>query len=245
MHWIQTAVIASACFAGAVTQQPSENPLQRGHRVRTTPGIYGLVFDEAGRPFPLRVEDKTGRTVRFGGPSLEGFTPTPTGRKFDFPDIAPGIDTKTTGGFTLRHKAPGVYKIGMVVDGYAYQEKEVTLEENKPAYVTFDLKKGNRIEGQMLDEAGRPIPGAQMRMTVERIGSLSQGDQRRGELRIPSEGFFDDKGGFSLWLRPDQITIGYYTLVASAPGYVPQTRTVRLDLNQIQTVKFALKKAAS
>jgi hypothetical protein len=219
------AVLIGCLGAGGLQAQPET---QEGREISMPTGrIKGQVVDEAGQLIPLTRRTLKGHLTTAGGVGIVDKTLLPT----DGIRITPlGGPIMGNGSFTFTGQYAGRYTIRVRVNGYLPQTREVVLEPGQEtAFVKFVLKRGNCVEGVVVDEAGRPVPGTQMSIHSALTG-----------LRAPVnvKEHFDEKGNFHYPLPP-----GRYTLHVAATGYTPQTRAVTVKENGIATAKFVLKKA--
>src|SRR6185369_14183471 len=58
--------------------------------------------------------------------------------------------------------ATGAVKVTASADGYISEAQQVTVDEKKPAMVTFALSRGRTISGRVTTEAGAPIAEARI-----------------------------------------------------------------------------------
>jgi protocatechuate 3,4-dioxygenase beta subunit len=175
-------------------------------------GVSGRVTDEKGAPVAgtrVRFVSEQGvRAILRGGPAAF------LGR--------PGVGTGPDGGFRLRGLAP---------------EKNLTLEATRPGYVparrpgvnlragevlkdvSLVLRRGLEARGRVVDAAGQPIAGAEIRLSrPERGGSRfllaigGMGDREKPDASSGPDGSFRVAG----------LEAGEYALAFSREGYAPK-----------------------
>ncbi len=111
----------------------------------------------------------------------------------------------------------GKYKVRVTAPGKAWAEKSVVLDPSaESASIEIMLADGRVIAGRILDEEGKPVPGATVRADqwdrVEDTTVFSASCEWLRPLAVDSEGRF----------RFDDLPAGYYTFVVTAAGFARQ-----------------------
>ena len=162
-------------------------------RIVLEPGatVRGKVLDSSGQPL-------AGARIRIWK-CTDGFEEIRSDRKGNFV-----VDYVPKGG--LFEVGPGKkgYFVSADKEGYLAAQVQFSFAD-RPVDVQLTLKKGAWIEGQVLDPAGRPVPGARIFLDDER----GYGDPR---VRARDEGEF----------RIDDIARGRHRVVAMADGFPPE-----------------------
>ncbi len=139
---------------------PNEKPLVIVLRVRGKPHVQGVVLDaETKKP----ITNYRFRIVKHR--TLEG----PNYAQEDDLQVA----ANKQGEFQSDVVGPGVYSIMVFADGYALATSDqVNTTEDPDRQLTLLLKRGQKLEGLVVDEAGEPIDGAKVRALSMSSGTM-------------------------------------------------------------------------
>jgi hypothetical protein len=127
--------------------------------------------------------------------------------------------------------APGTYVLAAAKSGYLPQVKKgIVIIAGKTTFVNFALERIPVLTGQVRDRlTGAPIIGA----TVD---AYQKGAKIASAVTVPPFGIYT--------FGPDSLPPGIYDLTASAPGYLPQTKTnIVIGATATTYVNFALQPA--
>jgi len=147
--------------------------------------------------------------------TLAGYTPYGRGRAF--------YDEK--GEFTLSDIDEGDATLFVQADGYALAMQQVhNVDEYTPVRgVVFRLESGARIEGTVIDEAGRPVSGANISVRSRTADGQPQSAQAAKS---------DARGRFII----DGVSSEIDTLYAERDGLLPATVDIRATAGRTEEV---------
>jgi hypothetical protein len=127
------------------------------------------MFGRTPKPPMEKLRDMTGVMVMKKGVALAGRVLDTKGRSIEGASVMqgsmrlgthyPGTRTDQEGRFQFRHVRPGTTILTIQAAGYSPGlEQLVVQKEGEP--VEFRLARGRTLRGQVVDQAGQPIPGA-------------------------------------------------------------------------------------
>ncbi|HEX3720434.1 MAG TPA: carboxypeptidase regulatory-like domain-containing protein [Verrucomicrobiae bacterium] len=148
--------------------------------------VSGVVVDSSGKPVPE----------------------TTITRDHQWRNTAAVQTTGDDGRFKISNLRRGEMVLTFQAKGLAAQTRELTLSNGMPE-LKIELKPGNIFQGVVVDEAGKPIPGA--RAQLDRL--------ELGPLEYDWNSFTDDQGRFMWDSAPD----GAHPYYFSAGGYRPRS----------------------
>jgi RNA polymerase sigma factor (sigma-70 family) len=104
-------------------------------------------------------------------------------------DAAPATVTGADGRYTLQGLEPGVAYVAATAAGYSPVRQRVDLGAGDVTGVTLALAAEASVTGRVVDEGGRPVPGAHLSVSVrseagDRGGTVGRGDDSDGQGRF-------------------------------------------------------------
>ncbi|HEV8232674.1 MAG TPA: carboxypeptidase regulatory-like domain-containing protein [Thermoanaerobaculia bacterium] len=188
----------------AVVAQPANVAIA----LQKASAIAGRVTDESGAPVPgarVRIaRDTNVRALMRGGPSAF------LGR--------PGVTSGPDGTFRLRGlSAEKNVTLEAAKTGYATAKRHgVTVKPGETVKdVALILKRGLEARGRVVDAAGQPIPGAEVRLSQSERGGARFVFQMAGMNRDQADATSGTDGSF----RVAGLEAGEYALAVSREGY--------------------------
>lgn len=215
------------------------------YRIASLPaGVYDMLV-RPGSAFAARkriagITVASGQVVRqdvqlTAGATLRGVITDPSGRGVDGATVElrgiEGTETLSTdsqGGFIRRYLMPGSYRVSVWAPAgrnlLPVLEQTVVLSEDTVTQHDIALPAGRVLEGSVVDRDGKPVAGAEVRVTSGDAHSYSETDQA---------GFFHFEGlaGSTAQVTvtpPDGMNLlpGYLTGVQLTPGGTTQVEVV-------------------
>ncbi|MFO0821167.1 MAG: carboxypeptidase regulatory-like domain-containing protein [Pirellulales bacterium] len=130
------------------------------------------------------------------------------------------LTSEDDGTFAVAKLRKGAYRLTFSVAGLAREERLVyLLEDNSPLRTDVLLHQGGSINGQVVDSAGQPIAGAQVKAIQRHLDARRPSIHTTAHLPAGSQ-TTNAEGTFSF----DSLYAGGYTLEASAAGFVSKTQ---------------------
>ncbi|MFT5221756.1 MAG: hypothetical protein ACI867_000050 [Glaciecola sp.] len=160
--------------------------------------------------------------VRIPAAAVQGSTLGPVAA------VVAAIEIDATGLFILPDLAtPATYELAVFKEGFATEVRTITLKAGEQrGSLQILLRAGiGVIGGQVVDEAGEPIIGAEIRASDGVSELLTRSYDVPGQQSRPTLGT-ERSGGFAL---RDLSTPGTYTITVSAPGFFSETKTISLQ----------------
>lgn len=217
------ALLGSLRFA--LAEPAAQSPAEPNKRAEAKAGDSGQtasrrmvvrIIDEAGRPIPgaklnVRiVNDRTDHeTDRSGTVAVE----------------LPGKDPSL---FVLRADAPDYVPMRATWRNRA----ESGIKDPLPAGFTFQMEKGTAIGGVILDEAGKPVDGARVALS---IGGESTPDQRAAPSIYDHVVTTDTEGKWKCRIAPSKLTRP--SLYVRHPDYVSDTGYSSVPENHVSRLR--------
>ncbi|WP_281658304.1 carboxypeptidase regulatory-like domain-containing protein [Halobacillus sp. Cin3] len=208
------------------------------------PGSYTLIFRAAGfGDFVTGVILSQGEATVVDA-VLEAFAGTVTGIVFDTrtdlpvagarlevrrledgsTTIVTGTSSDSAGAYIVRGLSPGVYTITASVTGYGTNIVTVVVETGETERINIPLSSlSGGVEGQILDAAGDPL--AEQGISIQ----VYDNDGKLVEAVLA-----DPSGNFAV----ENLSLGEYVLVISAPGY--GTAAVEVSIVAGQTLEVTI-----
>jgi hypothetical protein len=164
--------------------------------------FFVLIMGRTGLSSEAAAADLQGVVVRAGG------TEPVTKANVALQDISENSRTFTTissdaGKFIIRGVPPGKYELTVTRTGYVQSDQSVTLENDpRSRNVIVALNPKGAISGQIFDEFGEPVIGAEVR-------AMKSFYQRGGRILVPMQSAVtDDRGEYRLfWLPPGRYFV--------------------------------------
>lgn len=133
--------------------------------------------------------------------------------------------TNAQGRYTFLDLEAGTYSVRFSLDGFTTDTRTATVRENLQTTLDVRLQPGatetGTITGQVRDNGGRPIQNALVELS---------GDGEPRSVRTNEDGQFTLTG----------VSVGTFTLQASAPGLEPDEQLVRVQSGATTSVTFTL-----
>jgi hypothetical protein len=182
------------------------------------------IYLREGETRELLITVRPGGAIRGTVVAAEGGAPVPAAQLMTLNGLNAIADAD--GKFMIQGLSPGRHMLVAVADGMARKAVEVSIEPDATEEVEASLGPGYCVRGTVRDEAGEPVPGANVLASAdgERLDEMTIRYFRSyGQWWAAPRAVTDDQGAYVLRGFAAGRPVGY--VMVQHNEYAPQTRT--------------------